>query len=157
MINILIIFAAILLFINRKSKNMYHLPITNNGTYITSPFGKRIHPIHNIEVFHNGIDIGTGGLKLPIFTIADGTVLTAAYSTHNGNYVIIQHDNNVKSYYLHLHTKEVKAGDKITRGQRIGTAGATGSATAVHLHFEYRVDNVPQDPEKVFLNKYVRK
>lgn len=95
-------------------------------------------------------------LGLPILSVNDGTVIAAdkmrgAY----GNVVMIQHDDHCYSAYGHLQTKSmlVKAGDKVRRGQRIGSLGNTGNSSAPHLHFEMLYtnpnSNIPILPTKI--------
>lgn len=79
----------------------------------------------------------------PIHAAAAGTVRTASmqYSNGFGKLVVIEHTGGWTSYYAHLNTISVRPGQKVTQGQRIGTAGATTAkhrGMGPHLHFEVR-------------------
>jgi len=85
---------------------------------------------------HLGIDIAnhTG---TPIYAADDGYVLMAGRDTYGyGNQVVIDHGNGYMTRYAHLQTILVKAGDFVTKNQKIGTMGSTGRSTGPHLHFE---------------------
>lgn len=88
---------------------------------------------------HDGIDISGPGRGSPIYSIGDGTVVEAAvegtHSRSDGTYAVIQHDNNVYSLYAHMDSLLAKVGQKVNKGDVIGTMGDTGFATGVHLHF----------------------
>ena len=88
---------------------------------------------------HDGIDISGPGRGSPIYSIGDGTVVEAAvvgtHSRSDGTYAVIQHNNNVYSLYAHMDSLLVKVGQKVSKGDVIGTMGDTGFATGVHLHF----------------------
>ena len=111
------------------------------GTF-SSPFGYRG------SGFHSGIDI-CNSLGTPI-SAADGGTVTYAGSGAGyegyGNIVVITHDNGNQTYYAHLDSISVNVGDKVYRGQEIGTMGNTGRSTGVHLHFEIRIDGEAVDP-----------
>lgn len=87
---------------------------------------------------HDGIDISGPGRGSPIYSIGDGTVVEAAvvgtHSRSDGTYAVIQHNNNVYSLYAHMDSLLVKVGQKVSKGDVIGTMGDTGFATGVHLH-----------------------
>ena len=87
---------------------------------------------------HEGIDISGPGLGSPIYAIGDGVVVEAAlegtHSRSDGTYAVIEHDNNVYSLYAHMDSLKVKVGQKVSKGDVIGTMGETGFATGVHLH-----------------------
>ncbi len=90
---------------------------------------------------HNGIDIA-GPIGTPILAAREGVVtLVRGGSTWNGgygNYVVITHDNGVKTLYAHMNSITVSQGQKVGRGQQVGTLGNTGRSTGPHLHFEVR-------------------
>ncbi len=113
---------------------------------ITSPFGPRICPFHGREM-HKGIDIGAP-MGSSIVSAADGTVIYAGYRGSYGNTLMVDHGNGVVTLYAHQASGGFKVGngDKVSKGQRIGTVGSTGSSTGPHLHFEVRVNGVPKNP-----------
>ena len=71
-----------------------------------------------------------------VLSTANGIVKSSRKSYISGNYIEIDHGNGFSTVYAHLHRRYVKKGDKITRGQKIGTLGNTGKSTAPHLHYE---------------------
>ena len=83
----------------------------------------------------------------PVMAVADGTV---GYSTNQlkgfGNLIFIKHENNIISVYAHLKDIHVVKGDKIKKGQRIGTVGKTGTVKTAQLHFEIRKKTKSIDP-----------
>lgn len=122
-----------------------------NFTRVTSDFNpRRFHPITRRTQPHNGIDYGapTG---TPVWASGDGRVIESGYGRANGNYVFIQHGNNIITRYLHLHTRAVNRGDRVRQGQTIGTVGATGMATGPHLHYEFLVNGAHRNPRTVDL------
>lgn len=125
-------------------------PLDENRQYtITSPFGRRIHPITGTVKDHKGIDIGgPGGINgVAIIASADGVVATSAYDADGyGNYIIITHENGYQTRYAHNTRNIVSRGDNVTRGQVIAYVGTTGASTGPHLHFEVRLNGQPQNP-----------
>ena len=111
------------------------LPV-NEGTPTTDTYGPRIDPISGEQAFHAGLDYA-GNTNDPIYATMSGTVMVAEFNNGGlGNVIWIKHDNdNYFSAYAHLETFNVSAGDKVTKGQRIGGMGTTGYSTGVHLHF----------------------
>ena len=124
------------------SQNMF-LPLEGK---ITSPFGLRIHPISGQQRFHAGIDIAAS-TGTPIYSAFDGKVIYAGYDQWNGNYLKIQHENNIMTVYCHCEALNVKKGDTVSAGNMVATVGSTGSSTGPHLHFELRINNVSYDPQ----------
>ena len=111
------------------------LPV-NEGTPTTDKYGQRTDPISGEQAFHAGLDFA-GNTNDPIYATMSGTVMVAEFNNGGlGNVIWIKHDNdNYFSAYAHLETFDVSAGDKVTKGQRIGGMGTTGYSTGVHLHF----------------------
>lgn len=116
-----------------------------------SPWGMRMHPILKYKRMHGGVDIG-GRTGQPIYAAEDGVVTTAAsgYNGGSGNNIRIDHGRlagkAVETAYLHLHTISVRAGQKVKRGQVIGTMGSTGLSTGPHLHFSLYLNGANADP-----------
>ena len=100
---------------------------------------------------HGAIDIVTKR-GTPISAAADGVVSVAATGGKSfsgyGKVVIIKHDNGMHTLYSHCDTILVKMGQRVKRGEFIGTVGRTGRATTDHLHFEVRIAGVKNDPLK---------
>ena len=89
---------------------------------------------------HEGIDISGTGYGSPIFAIADGVVVNVKNACRdcpqwaNGNYVVIEHANNIYSAYLHLSGFNCSVGQTVKKGDRIGSMGQSGYAFGTHLH-----------------------
>ena len=101
---------------------------------ITSGFGYRIHPVTGRYTFHDAVDIaGRRGDK--IIAAADGVVIYAAWKGNLGQAVRIRHKYGYETTYGHLDTIKAVRGQRVKKGDVIGTMGATGRATGVHLHY----------------------
>ena len=125
---------------------------------LTSAFGYRIHPITHRPQSHTGIDIPAPG-GTPIKACKGGQVVTSAYHSSYGNYVVIDHGNGNSTLYAHMSSRAVSEGQMVSQGQVIGYVGTTGSSTGNHLHLEIRVNYTRTDPEKCFpglYNSFVR-
>ncbi len=108
---------------------------TNPGWTITSAYGYRINPINGTRELHDALDIAGTGEGSNIYAVNNGIIVTAAYTSVNGNYIIINHGNGYYSLYAHLKKLNISAGNVVERGQVIGYMGHTGWATGTHLHF----------------------
>lgn len=130
------------------TKNPYYdgiafLSNPSKGGYLSSYFGE----VRSKSV-HKGIDIAKN-LGDSVNAALEGTVINAGYNNGGyGNLIIIQHRNNMKTYYAHLSDIYVNVGDIVKQDDIIGAIGSTGNSTGPHLHFELRVDNQPVDPIK---------
>jgi murein DD-endopeptidase MepM/ murein hydrolase activator NlpD len=115
--------------------------------WVTSPFGNRTSPFSGILKFHEGMDIAaqTG---TPVVAPADGVVMKAGFSTGYGNMVEISHGYGLKTVFGHNSRLNVKAGQRVKRGDVISYVGDTGSSTGPHLHYEVRVNGLPVNPVK---------
>ncbi len=105
---------------------------------VSSRFSRRrFHPVLRIYRPHLGTDYAapTG---TPVQSVADGTVISSGYAGGGGNTVRIRHAGGYESAYLHLSRRFVRAGQRVSQGQRIGLVGATGIATGAHLDFRIR-------------------
>ncbi|WP_369812380.1 peptidoglycan DD-metalloendopeptidase family protein [Alkalimonas delamerensis] len=120
-------------------------------TRISSNFNpRRLHPVTGRVAAHNGIDY-VAPVGTPIMATGDGRVTASTYNNLNGNYVFIQHGNNIVTKYLHLSRRQVRVGDRVRQGQVIGRLGATGRVTGPHLHYEFVVNGVHRNPRTVQL------
>ena len=115
---------------------------------ISSGFAMRLHPILNTWRAHNGVDYSAPS-GTAVRSVGDGEVEIAGHQNGYGNVVKLQHANGNSTLYAHLSRIDVRQGQRIEQGQRIGAVGATGWATGPHLHFEFRVNGQFQDPLKV--------
>ena len=105
--------------------------------YISSHFGRRKDPFTGKPAFHTGIDI-VGYPGTPVKATADGKVIYAGNHSGYGKVVVIRHGFGYSTLYGHLKKIEVRAGQKVKRGQIIGYLGNTGRSTGPHLHYEVR-------------------
>ena len=112
---------------------------------MSSGFGMRRHPVLGYQREHKGVDYAapTG---TPVRTIGDGVVQFAGVQNGYGKVIYVKHRGHNSTVYAHLSRINVKVGDNVMQGETIGAVGMTGVATGPHLHFEFRVNNEPQDP-----------
>jgi len=113
--------------------------------HLLSGFGKRLHPIYKVMKMHDGIDF-TADKGTPIQATGDGKIITAKRSPSYGRYVVIRHNDEYETLYAHMDKIMVKKGQKVKRGEQIGTVGSTGRSTAPHLHYEVRYKGRPVNP-----------
>jgi len=119
--------------------------------WLTSAFSSmREHPILHIARPHEGIDV-TAPMGSPIEAPAAGVVSDAGWETGYGNTLTIDHGYGVVTKFAHCSKLLVKAGQRVSRGQRIALVGSTGLATGPHLHYEVHVNGRPVDPLKYVL------
>lgn len=114
-------------------------------TYITSPFGYRIHPILKTKKLHTGIDIRVPS-NSTIAAANDGTVIFANWNSGYGKLLMIDHGGGIVTLYAHNNALLVKPGDTVKKGQAVAKSGSTGMSTGPHLHFEVRKDGKYVDP-----------
>jgi len=127
--------------------------------YITKEFGSGVDMASNTIKVHEGVDINNVE-GTPVFATADGVVEEDTFSNEFGRSIIINHQNGYRTRYAHLQTVskmepkiKLKTGEKISRGQQIGSMGRTGrSFLAVAPHLMYTVEHhgVPVDPIPYF-------
>lgn len=114
--------------------------------WLSSQFTKsRFHPILHENRPHEGIDV-TAPTGTPIVAPAAGVVVMAGNDRGYGLTVEIDHGNGIRTRFAHCSRLAVKTGQRVTRGQLIAAVGATGLATAPHLHYEIHVNGKPVDP-----------
>ena len=115
---------------------------------ITSGFKMRFHPILQVWTAHLGVDyaapIGTA-----VRSVGDGVVEFAGVQNGYGNVIKVKHQGQISTVYAHLSHINVRVGQAVPQGEVIGQVGMTGWATGPHLHFEYRVNGVYQDPQAI--------
>ena len=115
--------------------------------WFSSNFGYRIDPFTGQQSMHEGIDFPAEA-GTPIVAAASGKVVTAEWHPQYGKMIEIDHGNGLLSRYAHTAQMLVKEGDFVMRGQRVATVGSTGRSTGPHLHFEVRLNGVPQNPAR---------
>jgi len=108
----------------------------SNDVCVTSGFGPRGSRMHK------GIDLQSRPAGM-IYSAAPGTVLEVSVQRGFGNQVLIDHGAGVYTRYAHLasYAPSLRPGQRIGFGQPLGMMGATGNATAVHLHYEILTGN----------------
>ena len=122
-------------------------------TRVSSNFNpKRRHPILNTIRAHRGVDYAAPR-GTPIKAAGDGKVIHRGVKNGYGNAVILQHGGNITTLYAHMsrYASKARLGTRVRQGQTIGYVGATGLATANHLHYEYRINGVHRNPRTVAL------
>jgi murein DD-endopeptidase MepM/ murein hydrolase activator NlpD len=118
-------------------------------TRISSNFNpRRVHPVYKTSRPHRGTDYAAPK-GTPVFAAGDGRVIESDYNRANGNYVFIQHGEKYVTKYLHLNKRHVKKNQRVSQSQIIGTVGSTGTATGPHLHYEFLVNGVHQNPRTI--------
>jgi murein DD-endopeptidase MepM/ murein hydrolase activator NlpD len=121
-------------------------------TRISDYFGVRNDPFTGKKRMHHGMDF-TGPEGADIFVTGDGVVVEAGYSIYGyGNRVVIDHGYGYKTIYAHLEKILVDEGQKVKRGDVLGTLGNTGRSTGAHLHYEIKLNNRPVNPINYYFN-----
>ena len=123
-------------------------PINFSQAKLTSHYGFRMDPFSHKHTLHEGQDF-SGKVGSSVFSTADGVVIKSKYFGSFGNYVEIDHQNGYRTSYGHLSRRHVKVGERVFRGQEIGTLGNTGRSTAPHLHYEVLLDGTQVNPNSV--------
>ena len=128
------------------SDGFLDLPVAGR---ITSPYGYRVHPIYGYYGLHDGTDFGAG-CGSPLRAVADGTVVSAYYSSTYGYRLYLSvgrvNGHSLVVVYNHASSYRVGVGDKVTRGETVGYVGSTGWSTGCHLHFTIMQDGDTVDP-----------
>jgi murein DD-endopeptidase MepM/ murein hydrolase activator NlpD len=137
---------AVLVQDSAKRKFLPSLKPVADG-WFSSNFGYRIDPFTGQNAFHEGIDFPAEA-GTAIVAAASGKVITAEVHAQYGRMVEIDHGNGLVTRYAHASQLNVRAGDLVVRGQRVATVGSTGRSTGPHLHFEVRLNGVPQNPAR---------
>ena len=112
---------------------------------ITSPYGRRVHPITGNLQNHNGVDFAVPvGTK--VFSTADGVVENVWADNTCGNGLRIQHANGFETSFCHLDKVLVVNGDRVSKGTAVALSGNTGRSTGPHLHYSIKHDGIFIDP-----------
>jgi len=129
------------------------MPISNKDlTRTASGYGLRIHPIYKIIKFHAGMDF-TAPSGTDVYVTGDGTIASVISSKRGlGNHIIVNHGYGYTSIYAHLDRFNVRAGQRVRRGDVIGFVGSTGMSLAPHLHYEIKLNGSNVDPVNYYFN-----
>ncbi len=120
---------------------------------VTSGFNlRRFHPVLRRTRPHLGVDYGAAR-GTPVRATGAGRVTRAGSWSTYGNAVEIRHANNIRTRYAHLANvaRGVATGTRVEQGQVIGYVGATGLATAPHLHYEFLRNGAQVNPARLRL------
>ena len=125
-------------------------PAKGGEARISSGYGNRIHPIFKRTMFHAGIDIRAPA-NSAIHAALPGKVHKIGYGRGYGNYIILEHYDNVQTLYAHLNSinSKLTLGKQVKAGDVIGRVGKTGRATGPHLHFETRLNGKHVNPKSI--------
>jgi murein DD-endopeptidase MepM/ murein hydrolase activator NlpD len=128
-------------------------PVSNKDLKrLSSYYGYRPDPIYKVRKFHKGVDF-SAPQGTNIFATGDGVVKSIKRSHRGyGNTIEIDHGYGYSTFYAHLKSFKVKRGQKVKRGEIIGTVGNTGKSTAPHLHYEVRKNGHTVNPIYYFFN-----
>ena len=118
--------------------------------WVTSDFGHRLDPFTAERIMHKGLDIATQH-GATVIGPSDGTVIFAGMESGYGKVLVLDHGYGVKTRFAHLSAIDVKVGDRVKRGEKIAAVGNTGRSTGPHLHYEVRVNGMPENPRKFIL------
>jgi murein DD-endopeptidase MepM/ murein hydrolase activator NlpD len=131
-----------------QSKRRSFLASPMEFSRVTSGFAMRFHPVLQNWRQHLGVDYGAP-IGTPVRSVGEATVDFAGWLNGYGNVVQLAHGNDRTTLYAHLSRIDVKKGQHVDQGQRIGAVGMTGWSTGPHLHFEFRIKGQHQDPLQV--------
>lgn len=133
-----------------KSNKKAFLKSPLEFTRVSSGFATRVHPVTGNIRQHKGIDFAapTG---TPIRAAADGTINFSGWQNGYGNFIVLKHWGAYSTAYGHMSriAPGMSRGKKVSQGDIIGYVGSTGLSTGPHLHYEFRVNNVQQNPTKI--------
>jgi murein DD-endopeptidase MepM/ murein hydrolase activator NlpD len=121
--------------------------------YLSARFGNRMDPFTQQWDFHSGIDISTP-IGTKIQSPADGVVVFIGTKGAYGKAMVIDHGHGVVTRYGHMDSFDVRPGQRLRRGDVIGSVGNTGRSTAPHLHYEVWVQDQAQNPIHFILDEF---
>ena len=129
------------------------------GSMVTSRYGEQrayfLEGQRISEAVHLGYDLASTA-RAPVTAAAAGRVAYAGKLGIYGKCVLIDHGLGLTTLYGHLSSLDVKAEERVTRGQQLGRSGATGLAGGDHLHFSVLVGDVYVDPIEWWDAEWVR-
>ena len=129
-----------------KALQSFFLKAPLNYSRISSRYTKRrFHPVQKRWKAHLGTDYAAAR-GTPIVSTADGTVIASSYTSGNGNYVKVRHNDKYTTQYLHMTKRNVRRGQRVKQGDVIGFVGSTGLATGPHVCYRFWVHGRQVDP-----------
>jgi hypothetical protein len=129
-----------------QEKISLYLPLDKKSiSLLGEGYGDRLHPVLGEMRLHTGVDFFAEE-GVPVVSTENGVVVKAQMAEAWGNLIVVQHDDTYSTSYSHLNSMSVKKGDKVQKGQQIGSVGHTGLSTKNHLHFELHKNGVAIDP-----------
>ena len=131
-------------------------PVSMNDCKVTSKYGKRLHPTLKKYHMHAGQDFApiSNFWDTEIYATANGKIKKSVYLPDTyGHYIEIDHGNGLVTAYAHLRVRNVRKGQKVKRGQKIGIMGSTGMSTSVHLHYEVKKNGKAVNPDQYFFDQ----
>ncbi|MBL8514369.1 MAG: M23 family metallopeptidase [Betaproteobacteria bacterium] len=137
---------------HNRAKSFLRSPLAFSR--VSSGFGGRLHPIFKNWRQHTGVDFAAPR-GTPVWATADGIVEFAGVRGGYGNAIEVRHNSGITTLYGHLQgfASSVRKGMRVSQGQTIGFVGSTGYATGPHLHYEFKLAGIHQDPMRVALPK----
>jgi len=150
-------FDAVIDLVKNKEKMLAAIPAIQplaikDFDRISDYFGSRKDPFNGKLTMHHGMDF-TGPEGADIYATGDGVVVESGYSFYGyGNRVVIDHGYGFKTVYAHLKDIHAVVGQKVKRGEVIGTLGNTGRSTGPHLHYEVRKHDITVNPINYYFN-----
>lgn len=122
------------------------MPVKNiSYPQIGASVGRKMSPFLKAYVYHDGLDfIVLRGSE--VYASADGKVEICGTNKSAGRYILLSHEGGYTTRYCHLEQIDVKEGQHVKAGQKIGAVGMSGNSSAPHLHYEIRKDGIVEDP-----------
>ena len=124
---------------------IWRAPLPADALVPGSPFGMRAHPITSLSRMHEGTDFAAP-MGTTLYSMSSGRVVHASEMGGYGNLVIVDHGGGITTRYAHMSRIDVRRGQSVKAGQKIGDVGSTGQSTGSHLHLEVRVKEEAVDP-----------
>lgn len=130
---------------SQENKIVFQPPVED--AVITSAYGLR--EMDGQSDLHKGMDFAVP-FGTPITAVMAGTVIETGESNSYGNYIVVEHENGIKTRYAHCSSIQASENDKVTDQDVIAFAGSSGDSTGPHVHLEVEIDGATVDPEEFF-------
>ena len=133
-----------------EEKSLKFLSTPVDGAYISSSFSKsRFHPVLKTWKAHKGTDF-CAPYGTPIKSTCDGVVESTGFTSGNGNYVKIKHNEIYSTQYLHMSRFIVVPGQNVKMGEVIGYVGSSGLSTGSHVCYRFWKNGIQINPFEEF-------